>query len=236
MKKIGVLTYDRPHRKTQDLLYRLALAGFGDVTVLQLPFVERPVWRPLIPYRNPAPNSNTGMGRICKIFGFKTMGMAEVSNMISHPEPVIPFDCILIGGAPILPKAFVDRHVVINAHPGYLPYARGLDCLKWTIYHDWPIGVATHIVDENVDCGVLIERRIIDLHPMDTFHSIDTKTYDLELAMLVDAVHSYREAIEVNQRLDFPKSSFEGAPPKRRMPHDKEITVYERLKDRLLYV
>ena len=41
---------------------------------------------------------------------------------------------MLIGGAGILPKKLVNSMKIINSHPAYLPYVRGLDSLKWAIY------------------------------------------------------------------------------------------------------
>ena len=46
-----VLTYDTPHRKTQDLLMRLRSLGHTNVTVIATPWVERQSFVPLIPHR-----------------------------------------------------------------------------------------------------------------------------------------------------------------------------------------
>ena len=48
---INVLTYNAPHRKTQDLLFRLKAKGYNDVCVLATPWEERKNFRPLIPHR-----------------------------------------------------------------------------------------------------------------------------------------------------------------------------------------
>ena len=47
---IYVLTYDFPHKKTQDLLFKLKLKDYN-VTVIGTPWVERKNFTPLIPHR-----------------------------------------------------------------------------------------------------------------------------------------------------------------------------------------
>lgn len=39
--KIGVITYDKPHRKTQDVVMRLILNGYRDIHLLMIPWIER---------------------------------------------------------------------------------------------------------------------------------------------------------------------------------------------------
>ena len=48
---IYVLTYNAPHRKTQDLLFRLKANGYNDINVLATPWEERKNFKPLIPHR-----------------------------------------------------------------------------------------------------------------------------------------------------------------------------------------
>ena len=49
--RIGVITYDHPHRKTQDLLCRLKLMGYYDIELIALPWVERKEHKPLYQHR-----------------------------------------------------------------------------------------------------------------------------------------------------------------------------------------
>ena len=48
---ISILTYDAPHRKTQDLLFRLKAKGYSDVNVFATPWQKRKNFIPLIPHR-----------------------------------------------------------------------------------------------------------------------------------------------------------------------------------------
>ena len=47
-----VLTYNAPHRKTQDLLFRLKMKGYDNVVVLAVPWINRKNFVSLIPHRH----------------------------------------------------------------------------------------------------------------------------------------------------------------------------------------
>lgn len=189
---IYVLTYDRPHRKTQDLLYRLALAG-ADCQILLLEWQERKNHRPLFQVK-PEPFS-CGPQRLCERLGWTYVhGNQAIMDSLSD-------EVIVIAGAGILPERFVKDNTVINAHCGWLPQIRGLDALKWAIYYDEIIGVTTHVVDGRVDVGRLIDRREVSLYPIDSLCNIAMRQYEMELDMLVETVmsQSYRLAREYGE-------------------------------------
>lgn len=129
----------------------------------------------------------------------------------------------LICGAGILPQDFVENYQIINAHPGYIPYSRGLDALKWAIYEQQPIGVTTHLLGEEVDAGVILQRKLVPIKENDTFHTVAQRQYELEIAMLVDAISLLGEKHENVLGGDFPIH--------KRMPLEKERLLYERFQD-----
>ena len=61
---------------------------------------------------------------------------------------------------------------------------KGLDALKWAIYQEQPIGVTTHYISDTADGGELIERRVIPIYFEDSFHSLATRVYEVEIEML----------------------------------------------------
>ena len=95
---------------------------------------------------------------------------------------------ILICGAGIIPEQVVNNNPIINAHPGYIPYARGLDAMKWAIIEDSPIGVTTHLLGDEIDAGDIIERRKVPIYINDTFHAVAQRVYENEIEMLVEAI------------------------------------------------
>jgi len=46
---------------------------------------------------------------------------------------------------------------ILNAHPGYLPYHRGLDSNLWAIRKNDPVGITTYILDSGLDTGDILK-------------------------------------------------------------------------------
>jgi phosphoribosylglycinamide formyltransferase-1 len=184
-KKIAVLTYPVKHRKTYDTLSLLKANGYDDVSVCAIPYhytkKKFPIYehRPEMNYRIPE------LEELCGNLGFRyTEGKLESFDI---EEDRI----VLIAGAGILPDAFVKSHIVINAHPGYIPNCRGLDAFKWAIAEKQPVGVTTHRIGDYVDAGEVIERRTIAVKSTDTFHAVAERVYENEVSMLIEAVEAY---------------------------------------------
>ena len=150
---IYVLTYNAPHRKTQDLLFRLKAYGYNDVSIIATPWKKIKNFKPLVPHRN-FHALNVEPSQLCKQLGYVFIE-DEIKNIKLSNQ------LFLIGGAGILASDFVNKNRVINSHPAYLPHIRGLDSLKWAIFYEQPIGVTTHIVSEECDAGMLIKQELM---------------------------------------------------------------------------
>jgi len=173
--KIAVITYDVPHKKTQDILLRLI---GKDVTVIAMPFKERKQINNLYWHR---PNMNSSVSTIdlCRCFGFKYIESTEPHEIIKN------LDVGLIGGCGLIS---VGNSKIINSHPAYLPFCRGLDALKWAIYKGEPIGVTTHVINSEIDSGYLIEQEFINIGFYDSFHSVCLRQYEKEVEMIIRAI------------------------------------------------
>ena len=213
---IYVLTYDAPHRKTQDLLFRLKIRGYDDVSVLATPWQERKNFKPLIPHRK-FNTLDITPSDLCKKFGYN-FDKIEVDDLHNSEN-----GWIIIGGAGILPEDVVKSGRVINSHPAYLPYVRGLDSLKWAIYYGKPIGVTTHIISEECDAGALINQKFVPLYSWDTFHSVSQRQYEMEIDMLADSIEDVKTAT-------LEELSTTDSIPMRRMPHSHEIRLMARFQ------
>ena len=209
---VYVLTYDFPHKKTQDLLFKLKLKDYN-VTVIGTPWVERKNFTPLIPHRF-FKADNIYPSDLCDKLGFEYRKIKSLEELEVN-------DYILIGGAGIIPKKLTDSKKIINSHPAYLPYMRGLDSLKWAIFKGQPIGVTTHIISEETDTGWLIKKQLLPLHSWDTFHSVAYRQYEMEINMLADSI----EDIKTANLEPLSKSYCE---PQRRMPHRHEMKLIGR--------
>ena len=209
---IYVLTYDFPHKKTQDLLFKLKIKGYN-VTVIGTPWVKRKNFTPLIPHRFFKADDIQPL-ELCNKLGFKYKKVQSLNELEVT-------DYILIGGAGIIPKKLTDSKKIINSHPAYLPYMRGLDSLKWAIFEGKPIGVTTHIISEETDTGWLINKQLLPLYSWDTFHSVAYRQYEMEIDMLVDSIEDVKTAT-----LEPLSSSY--CEPQRRMPHRHEMKLINR--------
>lgn len=182
MKKIAVLTYTVKHRKTFDLMCLLKANGYEDVFVYATPFHYQKKKNPIYSHRPELNYSIPEVSGICRNFGFEYFE-GQLSDFDIDKNRIV-----LVAGAGILPDEFVEQHIIINAHPGYIPNCRGLDAFKWAIVEKQPIGVTTHLIGKYVDAGDVIERRKIPVYDVDTFHAVSERVYENEVSMLVEAI------------------------------------------------
>lgn len=188
---IAVLTYDHPHRKTQDVIWRLMAAGhWGDMCVVATPWVylkERNyiyAHRPAERHWSCEPTAEPA--EFCSKLGLR-YEVAEKKHLAHTLEKFNP-EAVVIGGAGILAKEVVVNYDVINVHPGMLPARRGLDVLKWAIIDCVPAGVTAHICDEHTDLGWRLLDRVVPVYAEDSFQSFAMRQYEYELSLIPPAV------------------------------------------------
>ncbi|SMC65930.1 formyltransferase family protein [Moheibacter sediminis] len=216
---IVVISYNTPHRKTQDVLFQLKVKGYQNVTVLALPFVfrENP-FKPIYAHR-PSTAVDVSPEILCErfLYRFKTVNADEIHPYLNEN----PNDFVLITGAGLLPDELVENHKLINSHPGWLPKVRGLDSLKWAIHKKQTLGVTCHYVDSEADAGFLIEQREVPVYANDTFHSVAYRQYEIEIDMLVNSIEV------IPSRTEFTSLSTTEFEATRRMPKSIEENLMQ---------
>lgn len=220
--KIAVITYDHPHRKTQDVVFGLKAKGYQDVKLYALPFVKREKpFKPIYSHR-PSDCHDIYPEQLAANFGyqFQKVEITDLNDFFNEDKP----EAILIAGAGILPAELVLNHKLINSHPAYLPEVRGLDALKWAIFNDKPIGVTSHYVNEKADAGYMIDRKIVQISNNDTFHSLAYRQYRMEIDMLLESIELIKE------KTVFPTLEEKGD-VYRRMPKSKEKELLNNFKN-----
>jgi len=219
--KIAVITYNAPHRKTQDLVYRLLLSGHSDITLVVLPFEQRP-YKPLYEHRPPvAIHTHPQTMSITLGLNHVLLDICKLNDYFEGEK----FDRILIGGCGLLPESLIKFNI-INAHPGFLPIVRGLDSFKWAILKGLTIGVTTHFIGVGADLGVLIDRMSIERLPNDTFHSLAYRQYELEVNMLVSAITAKPAGTSLEEDRNFPVY-----PATKRMTHIEELSMMKKFNN-----
>lgn len=74
---------------------------------------------------------------------------------------------IINGYAPILKEPIISTysHRIINIHPTYLPYGRGIYGNFWSFFEQTPKGVSLMFIDQGIDTGDIIARKPVHLDP-----------------------------------------------------------------------
>lgn len=189
--KIAVFAYNFPHKKTQDFLWTLLAHGLKpDIVIGQ-------EWKNLgIPestYRVRARHiALIHPQDICRKFNIKYLVLDHESKEALSLLRKIDIDIGVISGARILSQSVIGsvNKGIINFHLGVIPEHRGLDALQWSIYYDFPLGVTAHVIDETIDGGRQIEKRIIKEYPDDTFIDLSIRIHETQLEMLPSTIKS----------------------------------------------
>lgn len=216
---LAVLTFNNPHRKTQDLLFRLTAQGQKPLVICR-EFVERKNFIPNIQHR-PANPIHLSTEFVAKNLGLTVMHTrSEDLYDVLKSLPEIKY--VLLATGNIIDRKVAENFKLINAHPALLPSIKGLDALKWAVYHEIAPGVTSHFINAEVDSGTIIQQKEIPIYATDTFHSLAIRQYECEIAMLAEAPFVKPDNIEIG------KSDFDIF---RRMPHRIEDELYQRFEN-----
>ncbi len=217
MKNIGIITYDQPHLKTEQLI--LSMVSLNEIMprykikVFALPFKSRKQ-RDVYFNHRPIQNRAVSVEVLCKAFNFAFVPCAVDTDITND------CDLYIVAGANLIDEQALKNKKIINAHPGIIPAARGLDSFKWSILNSIPLGVTLHYIDENVDMGEIISVIPTPVFISDTLETLAKRHYDNEIKILSQFEHYLN-----NPQNDF--YDIECAESNRRMPYDTEVKMTE---------
>jgi len=211
-RKIGLITYRGPHRKTEEVLQRLLGCDY-ELTIHALPFISRPHREVFFTHR---PNQSIAVTprEIARKHGIPYYEYEQDTDIPANAE------IYLVLGANILSKDCTDRLTIINCHPGVIPAARGLDSFKWAIYMRKPLGVTLHYLDGNVDAGEIISIISTNVYQSDSLESLSRRHYQNEIDSLVRFETYLSDPINMF-------SNVSADAPRMRMPLAKEMELTE---------
>ena len=176
--KLGLITYDYAHLKTEQLVCRYVRdRRIDSIEIFALPFVVRKKRKIIIPHRPDMTNTlpTESLAEFEKVKYHKWDGKQNLGSCC---------DLFVIGGAGILDLAFAEGRPIINAHPGIIPLTRGLDSFKWAIYNGNPVGVTLHLIGPEVDKGIILSIQYTPLFSSDSIETFARRHYELEIEML----------------------------------------------------
>jgi len=204
---LGIITYNKPHLKTQELIFGLASKGYNNIKIILVPYIKRKKRKVLIKHR---PSQFTGIDpiTIAKKLKFKIVDISK--------REILNCDYVLIAGSNLIDKKFIIKNKIINCHSGLIPESRGLDSLKWSIYKKRLIGNTLHFIDKNIDSGKIISHNLTTVNINDNLIDLSTRHYSNEIFMLVNF-----ELFLVNKKIIRLKKG----KPHMRMPYSKELII-----------
>lgn len=185
---IAVFAYAFAHRKTQDFLLELAVAGFRNVTVIGAPWralshTDANRYFPTMLRTAPALETRD----ICRSLGFD-FHECEHDNVaqITALRDSAGFSLGVISGARIIKRAVIELFAegILNIHPGKLPETAGLDLFFYTITTGVPMGVTAHYIDARVDAGDELFFEETPLGPDDTIEAVQSNNYQSQIRAL----------------------------------------------------
>ncbi|MBI5147722.1 MAG: hypothetical protein HZA37_01040 [Parcubacteria group bacterium] len=106
-------------------------------------------------------------------------------------------DLILLDGSAIIKKQIfsIARIGTLNAHPGLLPEYRGVDSVRWSIYHGNPVGATCHFIDEGLDTGPIILREEVSYAAGEPLLSIRVRVMRICAKLMVEALQGLSSGV-----------------------------------------
>lgn len=213
--KIGIITYNIPHLKTEQLVLSLVEnSQISKINLYSLPFVPRK--KRNVKY-NHRPDTNISVS----FMDLSYYDNVEYREWDGKSKVYHNDDCVIIAGAGIIDPSLFGNVPILNVHPGVIPLVRGLDAFKWAIYNGHPLGNSLHTIDKEVDKGNLLTIKMTPIFESDTYYSLARRHYEYEINLLKNSMNYLGNFIEAS----FPETS-----SNMRMPIDKEDSMMKRFE------
>jgi phosphoribosylglycinamide formyltransferase-1 len=200
--KICVFAYNFPHKKTQEGLYKLfqndvkiSHVILSDFEKLNIPTPKFRVGLKNMLYDDPKEICN----RLNLNYSVTPHNSDDCEKFLNNEK----FDLGIILGSRILNKKIINKFKIgiLNMHPGLLPENRGLDNIKWGIINNIKQGVTTHLINEKIDLGVLVEKKTIDVFTDDTLIDIFLRIQNMELNMMISSIEKIKNEFFIGDNL-----------------------------------
>ena len=158
----------------------------------------------------------------------KATNSKQTIEILKSLEP----DLLVLGQTGIIKKNIlkIPKMGTLNSHPGILPYYRGIDCEKWTIFNDdfVNIGCSVHWVDKGVDTGSIISTVKYKISKNETLKTLNINLNNLAVRMLAKIV---LKIIKKNTLDEIIQNNIEGK-QYYKMSRKKEAIVRNKLTER----
>lgn len=184
-----VIVCDNSLRRRWRLLRSVAgRIGWRDAILYALEETASPT-KPSTMSRDPWPGYGAFAEAVVQVSSVNAPSVAE--HLRQHK-----IEILVLGQSGIVPESVLaaPRTGTINAHPGWLPDYRGIDCAAWTILDGRfdLVGSSLHWVDRGIDTGGIIRRRAYRWRGDESLRTLEARLYDDCVELLVEAVADIR--------------------------------------------
>lgn len=92
------------------------------------------------------------------------IGYCNGERMLRELTRLAPDYIVMMGGSILSSAAIATARLgVLNAHPGLLPWARGMNVLEHSLLRDVPLGATGHFIDAGIDTGPILVRYLLPI-------------------------------------------------------------------------
>ena len=186
--KIMLFVYNFKHKKSVDFIYKFLEENMLITTIVAADYVqiEKPKKIPNFRISSKTNKSLEHPRDVAKKFNIPYFILEHNSERLVDIINQYSINLGFIGGARILKSKTIRlfKYGIINFHPALLPECRGVDSLFWSIYHHYPLGVTSHLINKKIDCGNILMKRKINISSNDNLFTIHEKIYNLQLDLI----------------------------------------------------
>lgn len=174
----GLITYDSPHLKTQQILESAHNNISLIITVPLRPFKSRNV------ILNHRPPQFTGLPpqELSEKYSIECVPL----NFFLGSSLISSLNRLIVGGCGLLPESITSVIPIVNCHSGLIPQSRGLDSFKWALHDSLQLGVTIHLINQDVDMGNLIHHELTPIYLDDSISTLATRHYLNEISTLAN--------------------------------------------------
>ena len=122
-----------------------------------------------------------------RISAVESLADARLPSILVRARP----DLLVLAGTGIVPSTLLEipTMATLNAHPGLLPWVRGVCPLEHALLRGIPLGVTVHAVDMGIDTGPIIRRVLLPVGDGETDRiALSRRLEDAAIGALIEVV------------------------------------------------
>ena len=117
------------------------------------------------------------------------VGYCNSKGMLRELGQLSPDYIVMMGGCLLTPAAIATAKIgVLNAHPGLLPWVRGMNVLEHSLLRDVALGATGHFIDVGIDTGPTVLRYLLPVESETNREQLESGLNDLSVGIMFEMV------------------------------------------------